>query len=49
MSFIGIYSLLKVGIGNNTAMSDYYNILFEDKTYNERLIFFRRHFNDNIQ
>lgn len=49
MSFICIYSLLKVGIGNNTAMSDYYNILFEDKTYNERLIFFRRHFNDNIQ
>lgn len=49
MSFIGIYSLLKVGIGNNTAMSDYYNILFENKTYNERLIFFRRHFNDNIK
>ena len=46
MSFIGIYSLLKVGVVNNTAMSDYYNILFEDKTYNERLIFFRHHFND---
>ena len=46
MSFIGIYSLLKVGFVNNTAMSDYYNILFEDKTYNERLIFFRHHFND---
>lgn len=46
MSFIGIYSLLKAYSANTTAMSYYYNILFEDNTYNERLIFFRQHFND---
>lgn len=39
IAFISIYSLLRIGIGNNTAMSDYYNILFENKTFNERLIF----------
>lgn len=49
IAFISIYSLLRIGIGNNTAMSDYYNILFENKTFNERLIFFRRHYNDNIR
>lgn len=46
MSFIGIYSLLKAYSANTTAMSYYYNILFEDYTYNERLTFFRQHFND---
>ena len=46
MSFIGLYSLLKAYSANTTAMSYYYNILFEDYTYNERLIFFRQHFND---
>ena len=45
-AFIGLYCLLKVYSGDNTAMADYYNIMFEDHSYNERLLHFRQHFND---
>ena len=44
--FIGCYSLLKLYSSNNTAMSDYYNILFENHSFSERLIHFRQHYND---
>ena len=45
-AFIGLYCLLKVYSGDNTAMADYYNIMFEDHSYNERLLHLRQHFND---
>lgn len=46
LSFVALYSLLKVYSLNNTAMSEYYNIAVDNKSYNERLIHFRQHFND---
>ena len=46
LTFIGLYSMLKVYSGNNTAMADYYNIMFENHSYNERFLHFRKHFND---
>ncbi|MFW5553013.1 MAG: EpsG family protein, partial [Prevotella pectinovora] len=46
LSFVALYSLLKVYSLNTTAMSEYYNITIENKPYNERLIHFRQHFND---
>ena len=46
LSFVALYSLLKVYFLNTTAMSEYYNITIENKPYNERLIHFRQHFND---
>lgn len=44
--FVGLYCMLKVYSSNNTAMAEYYNIMFENHSYNERLLHFRQHFND---
>lgn len=44
--FLVIYSVAKT-IGNcHSELASYYNVLFEDHSYSERLIHFRRHFNE---
>lgn len=46
ITFLAVYSIFKT-IGNcHSDIAQYYNVLFEQKSYNERLIFFRQHFND---
>lgn len=47
VAFLGLYSLFKVYSSNNIATTEYYNIAFENKSYNERLLHFRQHFNDS--
>jgi hypothetical protein len=46
ISFIGLYCLLKTYGDFHGAMSNYYNILFEKRTYTERVLYFMQHFND---
>ena len=46
ISFIGIYCILRTYGDTNSAMANYYNVLLQNKTYNERLLNFRQHFND---
>lgn len=44
--FLVLYSVMKT-IGNcHSELASYYNVLFTDHTYQERLINFGRHFND---
>lgn|SRR5574344_91143 len=44
--FIGLYCLLKTYGDFHGAMSNYYNILFDKRTYTERVLYFMQHFND---
>jgi hypothetical protein len=46
ISFIGIYCILRTFGDCNSALANYYNVLFQNRTYNERLLNFRQHFND---
>ena len=45
-AFLAAYCVLKTISSNHTALSHYDNILFGAKSYTERLVLFRRHFND---
>lgn len=46
LAFIGIYSALKTQGNFHTAITDYYNVLFQQKSYSERLMHFRKHVDD---
>ena len=45
--FIGCYCILKTYSGNSNAMAQYYNVLIDTKSHNERVIYFRQHQNDD--
>lgn len=45
-TFIGIYCVMRTYGDCNSALANYYNVLFQSRTYNERLINFMQHFND---
>lgn len=46
VGFLVVYSIAKT-IGNcHSYLATYYNVLLEDHTYTERLLNFRKHFND---
>lgn len=47
LAFVGIYCILKTYGSCNYALADYENTLFDTKSFSERYIFFRQHFNDN--
>lgn len=44
--FVGLFCLLKTYSATNTQLAEYENILFSAKPYNERILLFRQHFND---
>jgi len=46
IAFIGIYCIMRTYGDCNSALASYYNVLFQNQTYNERLLNFRQHFND---
>lgn len=45
--FVGCYCLMKTYSGNSNSMAQYYNVLFETKSHNERVLYFRQHQNDD--
>lgn len=47
IAFVAVYCLLKTYSSNTDAVNRYENILFDSMNYNERLIYFRQHFNDS--
>lgn len=46
VSLIGVYCILKTYSACNGSMSQYYNVLLDHQTHNERFIYFRQHQND---
>lgn len=47
--FIVTYCLLKTYSNNKNKLSDYYNVLFEEKNYTERLLHFRQYYYDGAE
>ena len=45
--FVGVFCMLKVYSATNMQLAEYENVLFSAKPYNERIILFRQHFNDD--
>lgn len=45
--YVGSYCLLKTYSGNSGTMSQYYNVLFEHPSQNERRVYFMQHQNDD--
>lgn len=46
ITFIGMYCILKTYSTCSGSMSQYYNVLLDHQTHNERYIYFRQHQND---
>ena len=42
---IGFYCIIKTYSGNNDPMYQYYNVLFDQKSHNERILYFRKNQN----